>query len=163
MISLVPTNVSNPASITRYFGVKDWYSVHFLSSSSGYYIASTENPSLLTSKRSDVACSWQAKFSIQSTLQEEPKESIRGLASYDTSRDMGNVALINVWAAGIAICLAIIILLPFEFSGRSRHMCSRFFLSFVSYCAALDPPLRKANLCFLLSTRLYSSQCVPVF
>jgi hypothetical protein len=71
IISLVPTDITNPPSITRYLSIKDWYSMHYFSVCSGYYIPSGLNTSLLTSSTTNVICvrQWSGyNFSLQDTI-----------------------------------------------------------------------------------------------
>jgi hypothetical protein len=56
----VPTAVTNPASITKYLGVKDWYTMNFYTNCSGFFAPSSSNPSLLTRIKVDVVCTKRA-------------------------------------------------------------------------------------------------------
>jgi hypothetical protein len=131
--ALVPSTISNPPSITKYLGVKDWYTIHYYTTCSGFFAPSTSNPSLLSTTKINTTCMLQGSgnvFSLGSTLEKEIKPSVRLLADEVASKVKSyNISPpINLWLTGISTCFVIILNLPCSFSGRWRHANSRNFV-----------------------------------
>lgn len=134
----MPLHVTNPPSLTKYLGAKDWYSMHYLSICSGYFVPSVSDPSLLTSRKVNMTCNRQSSgytFSLAKLLRNELKPSVKSLAdqigarakSYDTA------PWINLWYAGIVFAFLELLVLPFTFSGERRINMYTFILALVSF------------------------------
>ncbi|KAH8773325.1 hypothetical protein BGZ57DRAFT_1005308 [Hyaloscypha finlandica] len=103
--SLIPSDVANPPSITQYLNVKDWYSMHYFSVCSGYYIPSSSNPPVLSSSTTNITCvrrhsgySFLLHDTIASTL---PSEVI-GLAEKMTAQRWSTMTAISAWYTGVS-------------------------------------------------------------
>jgi hypothetical protein len=134
--SLIPPSVTNPTSITQYLGIKDWYSIHYLSTCSGFFQPSSENVNLLTSKKIDVVCVKQKPgyvFSISDTLRHELDPSVAAIADEVTQASYYTASWVALWLAGIIAATAeMFILLPLTWHGTRRLNGYSTLVSFVS-------------------------------
>jgi hypothetical protein len=135
--ALVPSELSNPPSITKYLGVKDWYAMNFLSNCSGFFVPSAVDPSLLTSTKVNITCTSQSAgyiFYLDDILHGTLNPSVQDLASemafnvknYNTGPWNG------LWIAGIINSGLTFIAIPFTFSGTGRLNGYAFLTSWVS-------------------------------
>lgn len=135
--ALIPSEVMNPASITQYIGVKDWYSLHFLSVCSGFFAPCDSDSSILTSSQVNVTCARQASgyiFSLVDILRAGLKPNVMSLAdNIDAKTATCHTApWVNLWYAGIVFIVFGIVVLPLTFSGRRRINKYTSLLSLVS-------------------------------
>jgi len=134
---LVPSDVTNPPSITKYLGVQDWYSMHYLSVCSGFFVPSKTDSLFLTSREVNVTCNRQSSgytFSLSHILRDELKPSVKSLAAeFEMKAKSYNTApWINLWYAGIVFAFQELFVLPFTFSGKRRINMYTFTLALIS-------------------------------
>jgi len=125
--ALVPSGISNPPSLTQYLGVKDWYTMHYLSNCSGFFAASTTNPSLLTATKINVTCERRGSdytFALGATLQQDINRSIRALADEAASKakNFSTGGPVTCLFTGLSTCFATLWSIPSTFSGRRRYV-----------------------------------------
>lgn len=135
---LVPANVTNLPSLTKYLGVKDWYSMNYLSICSGYFAPSVSDPSLLTSTKLNITCTRQPSgytFSLAKLLRNELKPSVKSLADQIgvTTKSYDTAPWISFWYAGIVFTFLELLVLPFTIGGKSRIHMYTFILALVSF------------------------------
>jgi hypothetical protein len=133
--ALVSPDAVNQVSITQYLGVKDWYSMHYLSVCDGFW-APDPSGAGLTSTKINITCTAQSSgysFSVATRVQNDLKLSVQELAnavtakaSYDTS------PWVSLWYVGVVIAAVETLLLPFSFKGTRRINMYSFVLSMVS-------------------------------
>jgi hypothetical protein len=122
--TLVPSEVANPASITQYLGLKDWYTMHFFVICSGFFAPSAINPSLLTSARVNITCVRQSTgytFSLSDILQADLKPGLRDLSKEvaDNVKSYNTAPWVHLWITGISSCFLTILVLPWKFVGAA--------------------------------------------
>jgi hypothetical protein len=102
--ALVPSDLTNPFSKSKYLGACDWDRMHYLANCSGFYAPSLTNPPILTSEMVNITCTRQLsgyRFSPYEVIQSVLLPSVKGvvdevsMAKYETSN------WISLWYAGI--------------------------------------------------------------
>lgn len=143
VLALIPanSNISGYSpSITQYLGIKDWYTIHYLSICSGFYVPSESNPSLLTTSSVNVTCTRQRSgytFWIADILRAGLKPSVQSLVEIDhftiDTRSYNTAPWVNLWYAGIVFAFLEFFLLPFTFSGKRRLNMWAFIATLISF------------------------------
>jgi hypothetical protein len=147
--ALVPSDVSNPPSITQYLGVKDWYSMHYLSVCEGYW-APDPTSTGLTSTKVNITCTSQSSgysFSLVTHVQNELDPTVQRLADEVTATSSYRTApWVGFWYVGIVLAFVEILLLPLTFEGTRRINRYTFVLSIVSLIfSILGKPMASIN------------------
>jgi hypothetical protein len=142
--ALVPSSLTNPTSITQYLGIKDWYSLHYLSTCSGSFQPSITDPSILTSNKINITCIRRNAgyiFTISSILREELHSSVVGIADEVTQASYYTASWIALWLIGIvAAVVEMFIYLPLTWYGTRRLNGYSTLVSFVSFCSSCSLP-----------------------
>jgi hypothetical protein len=136
IVSLVPSDLVNPPSITRYLNVKDWYSMHFYYVCSGHYVTSSSNHSLITWSRTNVTCSRQPSgynFSLQDTVMSALFPELKSLADGLTDRRWKTQSASNAWYTGISNVFLCVVVLSITLAGKAgiRGWFETVVMSFV--------------------------------
>jgi hypothetical protein len=121
--SLLPPGVANPPSLTQYLGVKDWYSMHYLRTCSGFFTASSSNPSLLTAKKIRITCTTQSAgytFILNDLLRRELHSSVQALADTIAASKYDTQPWYSLWQVGQVTGLAATISIPLTWAGTRR-------------------------------------------
>jgi hypothetical protein len=124
-----------PPSITRYLNAKDWYSMHYFSVCSGYYVPSTSNPSLLTSSKTNITCSrqWSGyNFSLHDTVLSTLRPEVKDLADGLTDRRWPTQSASSAWYTGMSNVFLCCVVLSFTVAGKSGWWSETIVMSFVS-------------------------------
>lgn len=81
--TLVLSTEESPTVITKYLGIHDWYSVHYLSTCSGYFARSSEDENILSSNKINITCVKKNSgysYNIAEVLRSELHPSVIGIA-----------------------------------------------------------------------------------
>jgi hypothetical protein len=140
---LLPNETHNFPSITRYLGIKDWYSWSYLSVCSGHYALSKEDPALLSTSVSDITCSNQKlgyTFSLGDILRENIDATAEGildrLPDNLTSKNYETQNWAGLWIISIVTAFFNFFLIPFAWSGKHRI---NLYIAFISLVCAVHP------------------------
>jgi hypothetical protein len=134
--ALLPPDLTNVPSLTQYLGVKDWYSMHYLRTCSGFYAPSSSNPSLLTSTQINRTCKRQSpgySFSVHDALQQELDPSVKAFAEDVNTKSYSTMPWVGLWYIGIIAAGVVILLLPFTWEGVRRMNGYCALVSFVGF------------------------------
>jgi hypothetical protein len=132
--ALLPPDLTNIPSLTQYLGVKDWYSMHYLRTCSGFYAPSSSNPSLLTSTQINRTCKHQSpgySFSVHDVLQQELDLSVKAIAEDVNTKSYNTMPWVGLWCIGIIDAGFLILLLPYTWEGVRRMNGYCVLVSFV--------------------------------
>ncbi len=161
--ALVPSSLTNPTSITQYIGIKDWYSLHYLSTCSGSFQLSTTNPNVLTSNKINITCVRRNAgyvFTISNILREELHPSVVGIADEVTQASYYTMSWIALWLMGIiAAFVEMFVFLPLTWYGTRRLNGYSTVVSFVCFCSSFSLPnhlLTFSDFIHLISSRVFS-------
>ncbi|CZR66976.1 uncharacterized protein PAC_16875 [Phialocephala subalpina] len=135
--SLVPSSITNPTSITQYLGIKDWYSIHYLSTCSGFFRPDPKNDNLLTSQWTNVTCTKKNSgyvFTISDILRHELHTGVAAIADEVMQTSYYTASWIALWYIGIVLAIVeMFIFLPLTWPGTRRLNGYSTLVSFVSY------------------------------
>jgi len=153
--ALVPFAGINSPSITRYLGIKDWYSMSYLSTCSGYYASSRANPRLLSTSKVNVTCSKQSlgyTFSLSKILQNDIEGSAEGVVREASVKfkDYKTKTWVSLWIVGVITAFVDVLLLPFAWDGTNRLNMYTFLSALIS-CSSL-----------FISASLVTSATIPI-
>ena len=139
--SLLPPGITHPPSLTQYLGVKDWYSMHYVRTCSGFFAVSSSNPSLLTPKKINITCTTQSAgyaFILNDQLQKGFNPSVQVLANDIPGSCYNTRPWYSMWQVGMVTGISTLITIPFTWAGTRRlngycvlwsFVCGSFFLS----------------------------------
>ena len=112
----VPPLLNTTASLTQYIGIKDWYSMHYLSICSGFFAPSTSN-------KVNISCTHHMSgytFNLQDTLRSELYPSVISLADDITPRTFYTTPWIALWYIGLICAVLELGLLLWTWTGKRR-------------------------------------------
>ena len=123
--SLLPPGITYPSSLTQYLGVKDWYSMHYLRTCSGFFAVSSgsSSPSLLTPKKINITCTTQGAgytFILNDLLRKELNPSVQALANDIPELRCNTRPWYSVWQVGQVTGIIAAIAIPFTWAGTRR-------------------------------------------
>jgi hypothetical protein len=128
----VPPSVTNPTVINRYLGLQDWYSIHYLSTCSGFFAANDE---FLTSTKINVTCVKQKSgyvYAISNILRDELHPSVADIADEVTQASYYTAPWIALWYIGIITAIVeMFVFLPLTWYGTRRLNGYSTLVSFV--------------------------------
>jgi hypothetical protein len=154
--SLLPPGVTHPPSLTQYLGVKDWYSMHYLRTCSGFFTVSSSNPSLLTPKKINITCTSQGAgytFILNDLLRKGLNPSVQALAD-DIPGSRYNTRLwYSMWQVGQVTGISALITIPYTWAGTRRVNGYCVLWSFV--CPSFSLPLPTSTFPFPLPHKHY--------
>jgi hypothetical protein len=120
----VPATVTAPTSITENLGMKDWYSIHYLSTCSGSFQPSSTDPKILTSTKVNATCVRQKAgyvFKLSDILRHELHPSVVAIADEVIQTSYYTASWFALWLVGIiAAAVEIFIFLPLTWYGTRR-------------------------------------------
>jgi len=119
--SLIPSDITNPPSITRYLGACDWYTVHYFSNCSGFYAPSVDDPSILTSEMIDITCTRQYSgynFNPHDVVESQLFPSVVEVAHSVSTFQYMTGTWISLWYSGMSNCAITLFTLPWNFWGQ---------------------------------------------
>jgi len=134
--SLVPPGVTNSPSLTKYLGIKDWYSMHYLRNCSGFFAVSISHPSVLTAKKINITCTVQHAgytFVLKDLLRQDLDPSIQALADVIPESSYNTQPWFALWQVGLVTGLAALITIPLTWAGTMRLNGPCVLWSFLSY------------------------------
>jgi hypothetical protein len=118
-------------------GIKDWYSIHYLSICSGSFQPSSADPNVLTPKKIDSTCVRKNAgyvFTISDILRQEFHPSVVGITDEVTQASYYTAPWIALWFIGIiAAFVELLIFLPLTWHGTRRLNRYSFLVALVSY------------------------------
>jgi hypothetical protein len=133
--ALVPPTVTDPASVSQYLGIKDWYSIHYLSTCSGYWERNADG--LVNSKRVNITCVPQSSgysYKISDVLRQGLHPSVLGIADEVTQATEYTAPWIALLYVGLILAiLEMFVVLPLAWSGKMRVNQYNAHLAFFSY------------------------------
>jgi len=153
LVTLVPSNIVSPPSITQYLNAKDWYNMHYFSVCSGYYVPSSSNPSLLTSSKTNITCSRQSSgynFSLQDTVLSTLRSEVKDLADGLTDRRWTTQSASSAWYTGISHVFLCVVVLSFTVAGKGGWWRETIVMSFISW------------VCFFVSSSLLTHRILAI-
>jgi len=119
--ALVPSGLTTPSSITRYLGAHDWYTIHYFTNCSGFYLPSPTNPSLLTTTKINSTCTRQVSgytFKLHDAIQSQLLPNVNDLAEYVSTAQHMTSTWSSLWYAGIGNGVIGGFTLPWNFKGK---------------------------------------------
>ena len=134
--SLLPPGVTHPPSLTQYIGVKDWYSMHYVRSCSGFFAVSSSNPSLLTPKKINITCTTQSAgytFILNDLLRKGLNPSVQVLATDIPESRYNTRPWYSMWQVGLVTGFSALIAIPFTWAGTRRMNGACVLWSFVCH------------------------------
>ncbi|PMD34519.1 hypothetical protein L207DRAFT_496293 [Hyaloscypha variabilis F] len=134
--SLLPPGVTQPPSLTQYLGVRDWYSMHYLRTCSGFFTASSSNPSLLTPKKINITCTSQGAgyaFILNELLRNGLNPSVQALADDIPGSRYNTRPWYSMWQVGQVTGISAFITIPYTWAGTRRVNGYCVLWSFLSY------------------------------
>ncbi|PMD57410.1 uncharacterized protein K444DRAFT_665763 [Hyaloscypha bicolor E] len=153
VVSLIPSDVVNPPSITQYLNVKDWYIMHYFSVCSGYYIPSSSNPSVLTSSTTNITCVRRYSgysFSLHDTITSTLSSEVIGLAEKMTAQRWSTRTAISAWYTGVSNVFLSFVALSFALWCGRAWWSETIIMSLIAW------------LCFFIGSGIMTHQILSI-
>lgn len=140
--SLLPPGISNPPSLTQYLGVKDWYSMHYLRTCSGFFaVSSTSSP--LTPKKINITCMNQPAgytFILNDLLRKGLHPGVQALADEIPESRIVTEPFYAMWQVGQVTGILALVSIPSTWAGTRRANGYCAVWSFVCASFLFQPP-----------------------